>query len=70
MEFYSDKGSLYNKLYGHGYNYWNYADKSGFKIKAELIAHFFEVIGSGGNRLRTFETVFPCLYIYLLNKIR
>lgn len=54
-----------HKLYQHPPLYWNVDT-----LKAETTAHFFEVIGSGGNRLRTFKTVFPCLYIYLLNKIR
>ena len=54
-----------HKLYQHYPLYWNVDT-----LKAEATAHFFEVIGSGGNRLRTFKTTFPCLYIYLLNKIR
>ncbi len=54
-----------NTLYKHSPIYWN-ADT----LKAEATAHFFEVIGSGGNRLKTFGTAFPSLYVYLLNKIR
>ena len=53
------------KLYQHSPLYWN-ADT----LKAEATAHFFEVIGSGGNRLKTFGTAFPSLYVYLLNKFR
>ena len=57
-------GREYNKLYGHGYNYWNYADKSGFKIKAEVIANFFEVFGSGGERMKAINEYFPTTWKY------
>ena len=57
--------SVDHKLYQHSTLYWN--DDT---LKVEATAHFFEAIGSGGDRLKTFETAFPCLYMYLLNKIR
>ena len=57
-------GREYNKLYGHGYNYWNYANKSGFKIKAEVIANFFEVFGSGGERMKAINEYFPTTWKY------
>ena len=57
--------SVDHKLYQHSTLYWN--DDT---LKVEATAHFFEAIGSGGDRLKTFETAFPCLYMYLLNNIR
>ena len=57
-------GREYNKLYGHGYNYWNYADKSGFKIKAEVVANFFEVLASGGERMKAINEYFPTTWKY------
>ena len=57
-------GRKYNKLYGHGYNYWNYADKSGFKIKAEIVANFFEVLGSAGERVKAINEYFPTTWKY------
>ena len=57
--------SVDHKLYQHSTLYWN--DDT---LKAEATAHFFEAIGSGGDRLRAFKTAFPCLYMYLLNNIR
>ena len=52
-------------LYKHDLHYWTEDT-----IRAESTAHFFEAIGSGGDRLKTFKTAFPCLYMYLLNNIR
>ena len=52
-------------LYKHDVYYWTEDT-----IKAELVAHFFEVIGSGGDRLKVFYSAFPDSYRYLLNKIR
>ena len=52
-------------LYKYDLHYWTEDT-----IRAESTAHFFEAIGSGGDRLKTFKTAFPCLYMYLLNNIR
>ena len=57
-------GREYNKLYGHGYNYWNYADKSSFKIRAEVVANFFEVLASGGERMKAINEYFPTTWKY------
>ena len=57
-------GREYNKLYGHGYNYWNYTDKSGFRIKAEVVANFFEVLASGGERMKAINEYFPTTWKY------
>lgn len=53
-----------NTLYKHFPTYWNVDT-----LKAETTAHFFEVIGSGGDRLSTFKKTFPITYSYLINKI-
>ena len=57
-------GREYNKLYGHGYKYWNYTDKNAIKIRAEIIANFFETLGSGGERITTVNTYFPNAWKY------
>ena len=53
-----------NTLYKHFPTYWNVDT-----LKAETTAHFFEVVGSGGDRLSTFKKTFPITYSYLINKI-
>ena len=53
------------KLYQHPISYWN--DDT---LKAETMAHFFEVVGSEGERLKTFNKTFPFAYLYIMTEIK
>ena len=54
-----------NTLYRHLPTYWN--DDT---LKAETTAHFFEVVGSEGERLKTFKKTFPFTYLYIITEIK
>ena len=45
-------------------NYWKSSNST---IKKEAVAHLFEAIGSGGNRLKAIKSAFPFTFNYFLN---
>ena len=63
-------GKLAGKMlngYGHleteKLNYWKSSNST---IKKEAVAHLFEAIGSGGNRLKAIKSAFPFTFTYFL----
>ena len=64
-------GKLAGKMldgYGHleagKPNYWKSSNST---VKKEAVAHLFEAIGSGGNRLKAIKSAFPFTFNYFLN---
>ena len=52
--------------YGHETTYWQQKGH----LEAEAIAHFFEVVGSGGERLKMLKTCFPFSFAYFVGFIK
>ena len=52
--------------YGHETTYWQQKGH----LEAEAIAHFFEVVGSGGERLKMLKTCFPFSFAYFVGVIK
>lgn len=52
--------------YKHDSSYWKFHNEIIYstKLRAEAIAHMFEVLGSGGDRLKVFNFYFPLSFSY------
>ena len=52
--------------YGHKTTYWQQKGR----LEAEAVAHMFEVVGSGGERLKMLKTCFPFSFAYFVGFIK
>ena len=52
--------------YGHKTSYWQQKGH----LEAEAVAHFFEAVGSGGDRLKMLKSCFPFSFAYFVGFIK